>query len=359
MASKIFDRVYGCVIGGAIGDALGAPVQGWSYEEIRGKYNRIEEFSWYDSPISDGSPGSVTGDTVLRQYLTLAIVESSGRVMPDDVAEVWDKYMDPDRVWVHDEIIFLKLQMGMNPWETGRGTFETANALMGIAPIGVINAANPQQAYQDAYNIASLNQDSVGRDTAAVMAAGVATAFRPDATVEDVIYEMTTRASGPVFRAIDLTMAKARDSESIDEFVDSFYDDMLDWRSVIEWDREQYLEGQNHSFSPLEIVPVVMGILHLTDGEPNRAIIEGASFGRQADTIASLIGGVTGSLHGATALRDEWIEQCEAANEQLLLEIEGSDTTFEETARQLVEALEQEHETVTQRKTLLESLLER
>jgi len=30
--------VYGCLIGGAIGDALGAPVEGWYYTEIREKF---------------------------------------------------------------------------------------------------------------------------------------------------------------------------------------------------------------------------------------------------------------------------------------------------------------------------------
>jgi len=27
---RILDQVYGCLIGGVIGDALGAPVEGWN-----------------------------------------------------------------------------------------------------------------------------------------------------------------------------------------------------------------------------------------------------------------------------------------------------------------------------------------
>jgi len=27
---RILDQVYGCLIGGALGDALGAPVEGWN-----------------------------------------------------------------------------------------------------------------------------------------------------------------------------------------------------------------------------------------------------------------------------------------------------------------------------------------
>lgn len=359
MTSGILDRVYGCIIGGAIGDALGAPVQGWAFEEIREKRGRVDEFGWYDSTISDGSPGSVTGDTVLRHYLALAIIESGGRVTPDEVAKIWREHMDSDRVWVNEEIIYLKLQINMNPWDAGRGTMETANAAMGIAPVGIINAGDPRQAYQDAFNVASLNQDGVGRDAAATIAAGIAAAFNPDAAISDVLQMMTEHSTGPVQRAIDLTLAEARESDSIDDFVGSFYDDMLDWRSVIDWDRERFREGKHHSTSPLEIVPAVMGLLELCDGKPNKSIIEGASFGRQSDAIAGLIGNITGSLHGANALQDDWIETCEEANEGLIKTIEENDNAnFKRLARRMVEALEKEHETITERKEMLGRLLE-
>jgi ADP-ribosylglycohydrolase len=37
MAKDIFDAVYGCLVAGAIGDALGAHVEGWYWTEIRGQ----------------------------------------------------------------------------------------------------------------------------------------------------------------------------------------------------------------------------------------------------------------------------------------------------------------------------------
>jgi hypothetical protein len=58
---------------------------------------------------------------------------------------------------------------------------------MAIAPIGIINAGNPDQAYQDGFNIAFVNQDDVNRDGAATLAAGIAAAFIPDATVASVV----------------------------------------------------------------------------------------------------------------------------------------------------------------------------
>lgn len=33
--SEFFDKIYGCLIGGAIGDAMGAPAEDWHYTDIR------------------------------------------------------------------------------------------------------------------------------------------------------------------------------------------------------------------------------------------------------------------------------------------------------------------------------------
>jgi ADP-ribosylglycohydrolase len=41
---KLLDQVYGCLIGGAIGDALGAPVENWHYADIRRKHGKVTEF---------------------------------------------------------------------------------------------------------------------------------------------------------------------------------------------------------------------------------------------------------------------------------------------------------------------------
>lgn len=344
MNEKTTDRVYGCLVGGAIGDALGAIVQGWSYKEIREKYGQVSDFSWYDTDISAGKPGSVTGDTILQHYLSLAIAENGGRITPDDLAEVWKDHLNPDRLWVNEEAVLLKLQLGMNPWTAGRETFPTSEAIMGIAPVGIINAGDPKQAYQDGFNISSLNQDGVSRDAGATMAAGIATAMNPDATVDEVIDTIIQYSSNPLYPAIDLTMDLADASNSIDEFTERFYDEMLDWRRTRAWDKQHYYEGKLHSTTVLEIVPVLVAILDLCDGDVERSLIEAASFGRQADTIAGLVGNVVGVVHGTSDLRDEWIETCEEANRDFFEELEGDpNTNFESMAHRLVEALENEH----------------
>jgi len=72
MARNILDAVYGCLIGGAIGDAMRAPVENWHYADIRKEYGRVEGFMPHRHGA--GLPGSITDDSTLRYYMCLAIV---------------------------------------------------------------------------------------------------------------------------------------------------------------------------------------------------------------------------------------------------------------------------------------------
>lgn len=359
MTRPITDRVYGCLVGGAIGDALGAPVENWPYDRIREEYGKVESFRAYDNPHAKGEPGTVTDDTVMSHYLCLAIVEKGGRVTPDEYADVLRKYLNPDRVWVTEEIVIRKLAAGINPRDAGRGNIPTGTATMSIAPVGIINAANPRQAYQDGVNIASVNQDGVNRDAAATVAAGVAEAFSPNASIDSVIETMLEHSSDTVFRALDLALGLVEENETIDEFVEQFYDRFLDWRwPAVEWDREMYYQGRVFSADSIELLPAVIGILALCDGDVNQSLVEAASFGRDCDTIASVTGNIVGALRGASSLRDDWIEDCEAANTEFLKEVHRTDDVdFETMSEWLVNALEDEREWSKQRTESLDTIL--
>jgi ADP-ribosylglycohydrolase len=89
MSPGTHDAVYGCLIGGAIGNAIGAPVEGWNYWEIREKYGRLAELIASPRANANQKPGGVTDDTALRQYIALAIARKRGRITPNDLAALW------------------------------------------------------------------------------------------------------------------------------------------------------------------------------------------------------------------------------------------------------------------------------
>lgn len=370
MAKDILDAVYGCLIGGAVGDSLGAPVEGWYWTEVREKYagGRITELepgtrgntgSTYGQQGMTSPPGCFTDDTTMRQYMCLAIVRKGGRITPDDFAQVLLEKLNLKRVWLNEHIMLTKLHIGMNPWDAGKGNPPTGCASMCIAPMGIVNAGNPAQAYQDAFNIAFINQDNENRDSAATIAAGVAAAFLPGATVESVIDTMMQYSSFVVKRSLILGMDLAYSSASMDEFAQKFYDTMLDWTwphppQSRAWNKDRYFSGNS-----LEIVPIVAGVLHLTGGDVNQGMIEAASMGRDCDTTAAIVGNIAGVLQGASAIRQDWVETVEQANTDFYEEMEGdSNANFYSMAQRMVTVLRQEQQAAERRTAQLAALLD-
>jgi ADP-ribosylglycohydrolase len=351
---RIADDIYGCLIAAAIGDALGAPVEGWYWTEIREKYGRVEEFMPFRTGYSDGSPGTYTDDSVLRHYLALCIVQHGRRITPDDWGEYWIAHVNTKRLWVAEEIARIKLAQGMNPWFTGRGNIPAGCAAMMIQPVGIVNAGNPRQAFQDGMNIAGVNQSGWNQEAAASVAAAQAEALNREATVDSIIGAMYDNSSAFMRRAYDLTMDLARTSDTVDSFAAKFYGKMLDWSwPQRKWTSEHHFSGNAHEF-----VPVVMAILWLCKGDVNECVIEGASFGRDCDTIAAVVGGLAGALQGAGAIRPAWIEQSEHANRPFFEEAGGDPSmTVKRVADRLVGVLEQETQAADRRAEHLRGLL--
>jgi ADP-ribosylglycohydrolase len=207
----------------------------------------------------------------------------------------------------------------MNPWwETGRGNIPAGCASMCIEPVGIINAGDPDQAYEDAFCIASINQDGNNRDFAATLAAGVAAACAPGASTESVIKAMFDHSDWLTRRALTMVMDMATESADVDAFAERFYaSSMFDWSwPAGKWRPDHYFSGNS-----IEFVSAAVALVHLCGDDVNRCIVEGASFGRDCDSIASICGNIAGALHGASSIRPEWVEACEKANQDIFEEL--------------------------------------
>ena len=358
MTSTLLDKVYGCLIGGAIGDAMGAPAEDWHYTDIRPTFGRIETFLPQPARMRDGAPGQITDDTTLRHYMCLAIIRKGGRITPDDYAQVWLGDLNPLRLFFTERIVLEKLKLGMSPWETGRGQPLADAAIMAVAPIGIINAGDPAQAYQDAFNVSSIHQDGIERDAAAATAAGFAAAFAPGATASSVLDAMDAHGTFDTRRLIAIGRDLATETGDRDRFTEGFYLRYLDrsfprppgWK----WDKDRTVSPTSR-----EVLPIVAGLFQLCDGEPRACISAGASFGRDADTIATVLGGLSGALRGAAAIPADWIAASEAANVDFLREATPDrETSFRSTAEDMVAALRAERGRVADRLATLDDLLE-
>src|SRR5436305_10852270 len=93
------DRVRGCLLGLAVGDALGAPLEGLSAQQIRAHYGQVVDFvdgarAWKRKPYRWRMPGLYSDDT--QQALALCdVLLESGHVDPERLAEIYLRLANP------------------------------------------------------------------------------------------------------------------------------------------------------------------------------------------------------------------------------------------------------------------------
>jgi ADP-ribosylglycohydrolase len=177
---------------------------------------------------------------------------------------------------------------------------------MAIAPVGIVNACRPQQAAQQAYRIASLiHVYDVGfcQDAAAAIAAAVAEAFKADATVESILDAAVTYLEPISGRMMKDLIGKAVN-------LARRYKDFKKFRSTV-------YEQADAFFLPItcdsrETAPLALALFSLSGGDFEKAVTYGANFGRDADTIACMLGGIAGALAGADGIKPAWRKKLRA-----------------------------------------------
>ena len=93
------DRVRGCLLGMAVGDALGAPLEGLSHQQIRTHYGRVRNYvdgvqAWKRKPYRWRLHGLYSDDT--QQALALCdVLLDYRRVDPERLADLYLALMTP------------------------------------------------------------------------------------------------------------------------------------------------------------------------------------------------------------------------------------------------------------------------
>jgi ADP-ribosylglycohydrolase len=297
-ASRFERHALACLVFGVIGDAMGTPTENLEPAEIE------QRFGWVDSFEGDG-----TDDTIMRDLIASALIRTSGYADADHWAEEWrDNHhaifgSKVGRFFPSVLHAAAKLRYGYAPRTIAEGTMPSSSSAMAIAPVGIVKAGNPRAAAAQAMEIASLiHVTDVGfcQDGAAAIAAAVAEALIPEATVESVLNASIAYLkpwSGKEMRS--LIKAALELAGKADDY---------------KWFREHYHSKfrQRIACDSRETVPASLAIVRLARGNPALAASLGANFGRDADTIACIAAGICGALSGLSPQNAELMEHLPA-----------------------------------------------
>ncbi len=335
------DRATGCVAGAAVGDALGGATEGWTSEQIVERYGgRVEGVvppyneDWRNArpiaPYHKGD-GHITDDTLMTHALIRVYEKTGGHLDAYSMAEHLVPELMGERRWIPEleaealplQRIFLaekwivaRLHYGhADPREAGVGNIVNCGAAMYVAPVGIVNAADPDAAYAEAVDLTGAHQSSYGREAAGVMAAAVAEAMRPGATADSVVAACLRRAKDGTRAAIEAVCEAASGLGHWEGSFEALRAAVRPYDTVADTYRDQGLGARRPSrVHSIEELPLALGFLVIAKGDYRDTVLGGVNYGRDADSIASMGGAIAGALGGLDGVPKEWVEQVAAAS---------------------------------------------
>lgn len=365
---RLEDKSVGALVGSAVGDAIGGAVEGWTPEQIRERHGGWVTGivgPWFEdwrnarpiAPYHKGD-GHITDDTLMTHALVEVYDERRAHLDAYAIAESfvpkllnerrWIPELEADalllqRVFLAEKWLVARLHYGhVDPREAGVGNIVNCGAAMYVAPVGLANAGDPAGAYAEAIDLAGAHQSSYGREAAGVFAAAVAAAMLPDATARS---------------AVEAALALAKDGTraAIQAVVDAAYG-LSDWQQAIPvlraavepYDsvgphyRDQSLDARRPSRTKsIEELPVALGLVLVSEGDVRQAVLGGTNYGRDADSIASMAGAVTGALGGLAGVPADWATKIAEASRT---DLEEPGRVMASVARDLHEADERQRQ---------------
>jgi ADP-ribosylglycohydrolase len=287
----MLDRAYGCLVGGAIGDALGAPVEGALRTDIQ-----VKDFAT-DAPIG-------TDDTDYAVFNALLILDHGRELTSAQVECSWRRLLLAPgahfrRGGFSDVYAARNLSWGLHPPQSGAFNPQawSDSVAMAVGAAGIVWPGDPIAAARLAAAIGSISNAGDGLYAGQAVAASVAVAMR-GASVDEMISAALghIRADSWTARVIERGVAAARTGDA----------DAVYAACVVEW------------FPWADIAPEAVGLAYgallLGDDDFRRIVLTGVNFGRDADTIGAIAGILAGARLGAGAIPDDWRDKIQTSS---------------------------------------------
>ncbi len=300
-------RILGCVLGGAIGDAMGHPTEFLSMQAIHQRFGPrgVTQFELYWS--REGRRfAPYTDDTQMAECVLRALL---------------DERDDLDRCMMHMAQRFIEwsrspqgghrapgnaclsgcraLASGAHWSQAGGPTAGGCGSVMRAYPFGLVFADDLEKCETWAVAHSRLtHRDPIALAASAAMAVGVARILRGD-SVEMVTSEMVAAACRHSAKTAAM-MARA-----IDEA-----------RSGV--GPEVTLE-RLQSWAAHEAIAAAVYLFERHPDDPRAAILAGANTPGDSDSIATLAGSLVGARCGIDAIPQDWVREVERSEDLLAL----------------------------------------
>ena len=290
-------KFLGAIIGTAVGDALGMPVQGWSCEAIKSVYGEIREMldGWLPA-------GHYTDDTEMMIGVAESLIENKG-FNGDHLAKTFIKNFNIHRGYGLGPIRVLRWISQGEAWDKastklfGSGSYGNG-AAMRIAPIGIFYHDNPEELRSIAYKSSQITHaHELGKEGAALQAYSIALAVSTTPT------QLETQSF--LKKLSDFTRKNTVYTQKIK---------IIEKLLVEKPDRIKVINELGNGIEAFNSVPTAIYCFLSHPDSFEAAVIYAISLGGDTDTIGAMTGAISGAYHGVNSIPERWRQKLEKAN---------------------------------------------
>jgi len=301
------DRMIGALMGTAVGDALGMPVEGLSHQNVRTYYKGIKEYR-DDDQRGDLDAGQWTDDTQMTFAVARALTKTvDPAAWPAAVAQEYLDLQSQARRWGRTTAAAVgRLAEGRSPEASGIPDRPSDGAAMRAAPLGVWWAASApgrEEAFEVVRRVLSVTHR---HPTALVAGWGQARAVRfclgstPDDFDRSLFWEGLLDATRWAEHQLDRSTRVSHRLDTLQDRLDMF---PLDLRDACDEVGARADEAWPFACAMVARRP------HLLEN----TLLSGINVGGDADTTGAMMGALLGALHGWSQFPGEWKEGLEGA----------------------------------------------
>ncbi|HEX8200613.1 MAG TPA: ADP-ribosylglycohydrolase family protein [Isosphaeraceae bacterium] len=329
LLSTRIDHARGCMLGMAVGDALGAPLEGLSAQQIRAHYGQVVDYvdgvrAWKKKPYRWRMPGLYSDDT--QQALALAdVLLDCGEIDPDRLADLYLALATPKGAYLGAHrgigrsfrLVLAELERGVSPRHSGQAS-AGIGAAMRIAPVALYFRDDPAALFTAVLDASLMTHRDI-RSLAGALA--VALAVRHLAGGGPREPSFLFRLAAEVARAEDRIAAEYAELAALGSYRRSLSTAIAHVESVLESPRDRALaalveHANQHGAEPPcrrptmgfppACIPTCLYLLLTTDSF-EEATTEVVNLGGDADSAGAILGAMAGAHYGPEAIPDRWL----------------------------------------------------
>jgi len=301
----------GTLLGVAIGDALGRPVEGRPPAVIKQRFGVLRDFQpWHG--WQGGPRGTITDDTQMTMCLALSIVARGG-LDPEDLAGRFTDWLDYGRGKGQAcTEACLNLRAGMPWWQAGVPSAGNG-AAMRAAPIGLFHPRFPEGIRRDGALSAVVTHADV-MAVASAITVGFLVAYllhRPAGTLD----------ADDLMRNLEAILADVPEPghperrEGTDEEPVRLADRLAEVPGLLHLDRNEAFAYLHNGAFVLESLPAALWCFLKSPEDAEEAVVLAVNGGYDADTVAAMTGALSGAYLGNQAWPQRWLEDLEYPEE--------------------------------------------